>query len=512
MSKVSRKLKRKKKAQSLSDPLLRKAIDYFNAKDWQAADAACRELLRKNPKNHKALNVLSVVLTNKHDFAQAEQYVRKAITLNPNEAAYYSNLGLILKEQEKWEQSFHAFAKAAEKKPRDDETLYNLGTVYQALQEIEQAKDCYRKALQYNPDHIQAMCALCNLLRRNDDDREELNEIVDKMENLLTMPGIQKKEQLYFELARIHDKLAHHDRVFDFLGSANRIVREGFKYDVESEIKLFNSIKNVFNRELLSDKKGYGSDDHSPIFILGMPRSGTTLVEQILASHSQVAAGGELFFLNSVIMESPQLAVPFRVDTLKLPNYEKLHLVEGNDLHNMAVAYLAATAPLRGEKKYLTDKMPQNFIHVGMIKLLFPKSKVVHCRREPLDNALSLYMQHFKVLHPYMYTLEEIGKYYIAYHSLMEHWHRVVPGFMYDISYEKLVCNPEQETEKLLEFCDLEWEEECLSFYNLKRYIKTASEGQADQPLYTSSIERWKRHEKYLGSIIDIFQEAGLAD
>jgi hypothetical protein len=154
--------------------------------------------------------------------------------------------------------------------------------------------------------------------------------------------------------------------------------------------------------------------------------------------------------------------------------------------------------------------MPHNFIHVGMIYLLFPNSRVIHCRRDPLDNCLSLYMQNFKVLHPYIYSLEEIGRYYIGYRRLMNHWQKLLPGFIHEVRYEKLVNNPEQEIRKLIEFCDLKWEEACLEFYKLNRYIRTASEGQADQPLYTSSIGRWKKYENHLQPLVEILMKSGV--
>lgn len=504
MSGISRKLKRKKRPDATPDPLLRKAIAFFNKRNWQDADALCRELIRKNPRHHKALNLLAVILTNKPDLEQAEKCVREAIRIMPTEPAYLGNLGLILKESERWEESFKAFEQAYTLNPNDAETLYNLGTVYQALKQEINAKEKYRKAISINPRHVQALCALCNLLGRRKESREELDKVMSHMEAILSEPGIQSKEQLCFEFARTHDKLGHYDRVFLYLDPANRMVRERFKYDAASEREFFYSIETVFTQDYFRDAQEYGSDDTSPIFIVGMPRSGTTLVEQILASHSLVAAGGELHVLNSALLQSPHFSVPFRPDTIKLPNYSKLAHISAADLKGFAEAYLKGTASLRKGRRYLTDKMPHNFIHVGMIKLLFPHCKVIHCRRDPMDNGLSLYMQNFKVLHSYMYTLSEIGEYYAGYHHLMNHWQKILPGFIHDVRYEELVQKPEREIQALLDYCGLEWEQTCLEFYKLKRTIKTASEGQADQPLYTSSIGRWKNYEKQLQPLRDV--------
>jgi hypothetical protein len=330
------------------------------------------------------------------------------------------------------------------------------------------------------------------------------------MEKLAEQPAVPAREQIYFELARIQDREGRYAEAFACLEQANTIFRKKFTYDVAGELQYFQSVIRNFTGDLLAGKQGNGTDDRTPIFIIGMPRSGTTLVEQILASHSQVVAGGELYFLNSILLNLPVLATPFRPDTARLPNYTRIGDVTESDLHQMAEAYIRALTPLKKERNRLTDKMPHNFIHAGMISLLFPRCQVVHCRRNPLDNCLSLYMQNFKVLHPYIYSQEEIGRYYAGYHSLMEHWQNLLPGFMHEVRYESLVKNPKEETGKLLEFCGLEWEDSCLEFYRVDRYIKTASEGQADQPLYSSSINRWQNYREQLQPLQEILGEAGL--
>jgi hypothetical protein len=257
-------------------------------------------------------------------------------------------------------------------------------------------------------------------------------------------------------------------------------------------------------------RAGGGAD--RTVFIVGMPRSGTTLTEQILASHSQVAAGGELAFLNSILLSSPHLAAPFRPDIFRMPDYSRIGQVTSSELRSLADSYIGAITPLRRGKRHLTDKMPHNFIHVGMIYLLFPNCRIIHCQRNPMDNCLSLYMQNFKVMHPYSYSLEEIGRYYAGYRALMDHWQKLLPGFIHTIGYERLVTNPEEQIRKLLEFCHLPWEDCCLEFHRLDRFVRTASEGQVDRPLYRSAIHRWRRYEDHLQPLARILREAGLQD
>jgi len=494
----------------MSEPLLKKAVDFANARNWQAADDTCREMLRRNSGNHAAMNLLGVVLAEKFEYESAENYARKAVRLKPDDPVYYSNLGLILKEQEKWDASFEAFSKACELAPQDYQSIYNLGTVYQTLKNDEQARECYYKAISINPDHVLSLSSLCDLLSRQKERREELYDIMQRMETALSKPDIQPKENLCFMLARTHDRLGNYDKAFKYLDIANSMVRKRFHFDSLSEKKRFESIKKVFTPGLLTEKAGNGSGDKSPIFIVGMPRSGTTLVEQILASHSQVAAGGELRFLSTVIMRSPHLTDPSRGGTNRIITYAHIGEISAPELKRLADAYLDATAHLRKEEKHFTDKMPQNFVNIGMIKLLFPNSRIIHCRRNPLDNGLSLYMHNFKNIHPYMYSLEEIGKYYIYYHSLMDYWRKLLPGFIYDIKYEELVNDPEAEVKKLLSYCGLDWEKTCLEFYKHKRIVKTASVAQVDRPLYTSSIGRWKNYEEHLRPLREILREGGI--
>lgn len=510
MSGLGRSLKRKSRRTQETGPLLQKAIAHFHARNWQAADSVCRDILRINPKDHRALNLLSVVLTHKPDLIAAEKLARRAIAIKPGEAAYHSNLGLILKEQEKWDAAFRAFDRACRIQPDDDESLYNLGTVYQAVREKDKALECYRQAVSLNPAHVQALCSLADLLSRDGGENDELDAIMGRMESLANRSSIQAKEQLYFAMARVRDRLGSYDRAFSFLERANGLFREQFNYDVTGELDYFQSVIQGFSSGVFAEKQGAGEDSSVPIFIVGMPRSGTTLVERIIASHSKVAAGGELHFLNSVILKAPALAVPFRPDTIKLPNYARIGEVGKNEMQAMARAYLEAVKPLRGDKRHLTDKMPHNFIHMGMISLLFPNCRIIHCQRHPLDNGLSLYMQHFRVLHPYMYTLEEIGRYYAGYHKLMAHWHGLLPGFIHTVQYEALVTEPQQVVRKLLAFCGLDWEDSCLEFHKLDRQIKTASEGQADRPLYTSSVGRWRNYADHLRPLKKIFREEGV--
>ena len=236
--------------------------------------------------------------------------------------------------------------------------------------------------------------------------------------------------------------------------------------------------------------------DRTPIFIVGMMRSGTTLVEQILASHDEVSGGGELLYLDEIITKecggyhSDQFFKSF--SNLSLKNYE-----------NLGQSYLAKLRVHGPHAQFITDKLPSNFQIVGIIHKIFPKAKIIHCRRNPVDTCLSIFNNYFpEGNHQYAYNLEELGQYYKLYQNLMRHWHDVLPGRVYDIQYEDLVSNQERETRNLLGHCDLSWDEKCMAFYRTRRSVETASAVQVRRPLYGDSVARYQRYEPWIGPLL----------
>jgi len=513
MTKIGRKLKKsKRKVVSQVDQLLKKAENFYQEQNWKSADAVCRDILRRDPTNHQALYLLGMSLTHQPNYIEAEKYINKAIRIKDDKPSYYDDLGTVLMEQQKWDEALVAFEKACELNPHSELPYYNLGVLHQSIKNNEKAIGYFRKTLSINPNHAFAASFLCKLLSRQPERREELDKIIKHMESIVSNPKCTFPADIYFELARVHDEFGDYEKVFDFLESANKICRSKFEYNVDDDIHYFQEITQNFTKNLFKRMEGSGSDDPAPIFILGMPRSGTTLVEQILGSHSQVAAGGELYYLSYLIQQCSYLKTPYKPNTLSYPIYSRIALVSDAELKKLAQAYIKGIAPLKKNRKHVTDKMPHNFIHIGMIHLFFPNSRVIHCRRASMDNCLSLYMHNFKGFHPYLYSQKELARYYVGYSRLMDHWRTLLPGFIYEINYEELVNRPERETRKLLEFCNLEWEKNCLEFYKLDRFINTASEGQADQPIYTTSIDRWKRYKKELQPMYKILKQAGLLE
>jgi hypothetical protein len=234
-----------------------------------------------------------------------------------------------------------------------------------------------------------------------------------------------------------------------------------------------------------------------------MPRSGTSLAEQILASHPDVFGAGELPVVNRMV---DQLATV--LDT-SIPYPECLKYLDNHTLEQLASEYLEEAQLKSNDEQFITDKMPSNFMHLGFISLMFPNARIIHCTRDPLDTCLSCYFQNFTGEHPYAYSLTSLGKFYRMYEKLMEHWSKVIPNPIFELSYEKVVVNPEQEIRSMVDFCGLEWDDKCLDFHQTKRTVATASHSQVRQKIYTSSVGKWRSYEKHLDELCSALEQTG---
>ena len=257
----------------------------------------------------------------------------------------------------------------------------------------------------------------------------------------------------------------------------------------------------MFTEDLFRKHERSGLADVTPIFILGMPRSGTTLVEQVLASHPDVCGAGELSIVSDIV----------RAMSSDAGNHypENICRMESVSLSNIAAYYLQKLRELAPEHMRITDKMPGNFQHLGLIKLMLPKAKVIHCSRSPMDTCLSIYKNHFATDgHYYGYDMESLGYYYNHYRTLMDHWEVILPGFIHTIRYEDIVADKEPHIRKLLEYCDLEWNATCLDFHKTERPVNTASAAQVRQPIYARSVQSWKNYENQLAPLLSILDHS----
>ena len=470
----------------------------------------------------KLYNILGLTLHKLGKLAEAVQSYNKAIQLKPDFVEAYSNRGNTLQEQGKFKEAVESFNKAIQLKPDFVEAYYNRGNALKLQSRLHEAIQSLDKAIQLKPDFIEAHCNRGSILQVQGRFQEaiesfskaiqlkpdfaevyynlskikthyEYDEMIRNMESLYHRKDIspQQREYLAFALGKAFEDLKEHNKSFNYILEGNRIKRGTYDYKTEIDVERFNKLKEVFSSTFFSSHTKTGNPDETPIFILGMPRSGTTLVEQILASHSQVHGAGELLNLFKIAngIHTYQKKEEFPACMLHLND-------EG--FITLGSSYLQGLRKHSTSKRFITDKMPHNFRLIGLIKVILPKAKVIHCMRNPMDNCLSVFKNRFSQANHYAYNLKELGEFYYHYLDLMNHWRATIPHFIYDISYEALVLDQEQETKKLLNYCQLPWEETCLSFYKTERPIATSSYTQVRRPMYSDSVNLWMKYESEL--------------
>ena len=506
-------------------------LNYFKAKDYISAEVKAKKLIKKfpnfqavynllglclqsqkkfqeaikyykiaiqnNPNFFVAINNLGLTYHNMYDLKNAQHYYERAIEINPKFTHPISNLGNVKKELNNYEEAIKCYKLALSIDNKLYIVIHNLGMAYQALGKFEESKKYFESVLKINSKFTRADRSLSMSLKYDIN-----NPHLKIMENKIKDQSLNdfQKIELHFGLGKAYEDIKNYKKSFENYKLGNKIKRDAIKYQINDDVKLFENIKNSFSSIDFQNLENVGNKSNKMIFILGMPRSGTTLVEQIIANHKNVYGAGELRDLTQIIKEN------FLVnDKIKFP--EKFNIKDQNFFSNMGTKYLENLDRYNTNKNYITDKAPLNFKYIGLIKLILPKSKIIHCTRDPKDICLSLFKNFFEGDLNFSYNLEEASKYYKLYQNLMEFWKQLLPDFIYDISYEKLVENQEFESRKLLDFCNLDWDKNCLTFYRNKRGIVTASFAQARKPIYKNSVKSWQNYKNELLPMFKILEK-----
>ncbi|MBF0381919.1 MAG: sulfotransferase [Magnetococcales bacterium] len=417
----------------------------------------------------------------------------KVIALKPDFAKGYHSIGIILLLDSQPERAVEYFAKACQLNPKMAFSHIHMGQALIELGRFKEAEESLLQGLNLDDDNAGVYSSLSQL-----DSNKKNSSLLNNMESLLKKSIFLPNDQIlmYFSLARGYMGQGEKERGFNFLSQGNSIKRASYHYDINQDAAMFSRIVQSFDGALFDKLKGSGSDSKTPIFIIGMPRSGTTLVEQIIASHSQVYGAGEglgLWYLTSelALLNKTRKGFPEGVAEIKEDSW-----------HDLALAYEGSLKERSPDVQFITDKMPHNFLNVGLIHLMFPNATIIHCIRSPIDTCLSIYMQNFTGHHPYAYDLTELGAYYQLYHSLMNHWRQLLPNRMLDIEYEQVVQEPEKMAKKIITSCGLAWEDDCMDFHKSSRAVRTASLVQVRKPIYKSAVGRWRQYAPQLTPLI----------
>jgi len=435
-------------------------------------------------------NRRSIKLGSKDYLKKAEDLYKQSISLDSAIPEPQTNLGNLYNLTNKHNDAIKHHKMAIQINPKFVYPYLNIANVYLSIGKFDQAKEYLVKAIEINPKFYMAHRILSRITKYKKDDIH-LNQLKNLYKEIDEKDS-ENKMFLAFSLGKANEDIKNFEDSFLYYSKANSICRKKILFSIKKETQKFNEIKKSFNESLFNKFENCGNLDPSPIFIVGMPRSGTTLVEQILSSHSNVFGADEVDIIPELIRKY------FGENKINL-FLQNVFEFEKKDLKKMGEEYISRINEISNKTIRTTDKLPVNFTSIGLIKLILPKAKIVHTSRSPKDNIFSIFKNYFpagKI--PYAYSLEEIVQYYNLYFDLMKYWNKILPEFIFNIKYENLISDTKNEIIKLLDFCELSWEEECLNFYNNKRPIKTASDIQVRSKIFNTSIDYWKNYKKYL--------------
>ena len=441
------------------------------------------DLCSKDPNAHNNLASTLLEIDRVHE---AESSFRKAISLDVNNAVFYNNLGNALAKMLRYSDAEINYKKAISLKYDYPEAHNNLGNIYADLGRLSEAADCYEKAINLNPKYAEAyrMYSLVKTFQSK-------NNQYLKMQELYRDQNISEEQRCHicFSLGKVYEDLQDYKKAFEFLSEGNALRKKLLNYDLDEDVKLFNEIRSTYSK-ISSNAFQFVNSAHpiKPIFIVGLPRSGTTLVEQIISAHSKVTGAGELPFV-AQFGESISRG---------------LNSCDEGSLADFRLKYLNNLEKISGDNFIVTDKMPHNFLYLGLITAVFPQSKIVHVKRNPAATCWSNY-QHFFTSQKlrYCYSLDDIVNYYAMYQNLMKFWEKCFGDMIYNLDYELLTVNQDKETKHLINFLDLEWEQACLNPQNNMRIIQTTSNVQVREKVYKGSSNKWKDFKPFLNNMLD---------
>jgi tetratricopeptide (TPR) repeat protein len=442
-----------------------------------------RRALELNPNHANAHNNLGIALAAQGQLEEAIAHYRRSIELNPANPNAHNNLAIALADLDKIQEALEHYARALELAPDHAETRNNLGNAFKSQGRFDLAREQYARAAALRPDYTESLYNLSEIhkFRAGDPQLAALQSLASDK----TLPE-SKSVYVHFALAKAFEDIGDYDAAWEHLVRGNTLKRAQIHYNEAYNLRFFERICTVFDAKSMHFAQGSGDPATLPVFVLGMPRSGSTLVEQILASHPQIRAAGENKHLEKL--------------TAAWNGYpECVPSTSHADLLELGRNYISSLPPAAPGVVRIVDKLPGNFRNIGLIRMILPNARILHTTRDPLDVCVSCYSKLFAAGLDFTYDLGELGRYYRGYRDVMAHWRKILPAdAILDVAYEDVVGDLEGQARRMIEFCGLAWDDRCLAFHQTDRTVRTASAAQVRQPLFRGSVERWRRYERHL--------------
>ena len=455
--------------------------------DLEAAIESYKQALKIKPDYAQAYNNMGIALKGKGDLEAAIESYKQALKIKPDYAQAYNNMGIALKGKGDLEAAIESYKQALKIKPNYAEVYNNMGIALKDKGDLEAAIESYKQALKIKLDYAEVYRSLSNMHRYKEHDEYFL-----KMQSLCQSSSVSDEQRchLNFALSKASEDLNEISQSFNYLKIGNELRKKILSYDIKQDIERFSQLKKSYPSIALQSV--VESSDLKPIFILGMPRSGTTLVEQIVSSHSEVTGAGELSYVSK--FGGPTARGAIKPNTKRILEFRQ--------------RYVEALKKRSDGRSIVTDKMPQNFLYVGLIFAAFPDAKVIHVKRDPAATCWSNY-KHYFIDNDlgYCYDLDDTVTYFGLYTDLMQFWLGHYGDRIYNLNYDNLTINQDDETRKLIEYLELEWENDCLSPQHNKRSVRTVSQQQVRQKVYQGSSQQWRKFEPYLNGALDQLTE-----
>ena len=463
-----------------------------NEGSYQEAGVLLEKALLYKPGFVEALHNLAATLFEAGHFREAEKRFQEVITLDPDFVASETAIVAAKKRQGKYNEALNCLKELARKYPDDMEIVVSEVDTLEKMGDFSSAIRIITKAFENNKTSLEINTQMVRLCHKAGNCETAIRALEDALAGAHNYHSQKPRINGYFALGKSYDRKHQYDKAFENYHMGNSLKQGDFDRD-EFRGRVDNLIRD-YSSHYFSQQYPVISESERPVFIVGMPRSGTSLLEQILSSHPDIAGAGELEdigWFNETLIKRFNTALP----------------EDGNEalvirMRKMATDYLGRLAEVSEKTRFVTDKMPQNFLQLGFVATLFPRAHIIHIQRDPVDTCLSCYFQDFAGRHLYSHDLADCGYYYTQYQRLMQHWHEVLPISIHNVVYEDIVADMEQKTRQLLAYLGLEWDQNCLNFHQSQRHVLTASYDQVRQPVYHSSISRWKNYEKYLDPLL----------